>query len=59
VPRIDTSAAAERRQQKVTTLTIELSVGQLDHYSKVAAAHGVPVDQWVKQVLDTADRQTA
>lgn len=59
VPRIDTTAAAERRQQKVTTLTIELSAGQLDHYSKVAAAHGVPVDKWVTQVLETADRQTA
>lgn len=59
VPRIDTSAAAERRQQKVTTLTIELSAGQLDYYSKAAAAHGLSVDKWVSQVLEAADRQTA
>lgn len=59
VPRIDTSAAAERRQQKVTTLTIELSAGQLDYYSKAAAAHGLSVDKWVSQVLEAADRQPA
>ncbi|MEV8320778.1 LmbU family transcriptional regulator [Streptomyces sp. NPDC059900] len=59
VPRLDTSAAAERRQQKVTTLTIELSAGQLDYYSKAAAAHGLSVDAWVTRVLETADRQTA
>lgn len=59
VPRIDTSAAAERRQQKATTLTIELSAGQLDYYSKAAAAHGLTVDQWVTRLLETADRQTA
>ncbi|MFF5010830.1 LmbU family transcriptional regulator [Streptomyces phaeochromogenes] len=59
VPRIDPPAAAERRQQKVTTLTIELSADQLDHYAKVAAAHGLPVDKWVTQVLETAERQTA
>ncbi|MBM7172991.1 LmbU family transcriptional regulator [Streptomyces sp. G44] len=59
VPRAGAPAVTERRGQKVTTLTIELSVGRLDHYAKVAAAHGVPVDKWVTQVLETADRQTA
>ncbi|WP_235031719.1 LmbU family transcriptional regulator [Actinacidiphila yanglinensis] len=44
---------------QVTTLTIELSAGQLDAYAKVAAAHGLPVDKWVTQVLDAADRRTA
>ncbi|OQD51816.1 LmbU family transcriptional regulator [Streptomyces phaeoluteigriseus] len=46
--------------RKATTLTIELSAAQLDHYSQVAAAHGLPVDKWVAQVLDAADdRRTA
>lgn len=59
VPRPAEPAAAEERRQKVTTLTIELSAGQLEHYSKAAAAHGLPVDKWVTQVLETADRRTA
>lgn len=59
VPRLAESAAAEKRRQKVTTLTIELSVGQLEHLSKAAAAHGLPVDKWVTQMLETADRRTA
>ncbi|KUM93605.1 regulator [Streptomyces cellostaticus] len=59
VPQLATSAAAEKRRQKVTTLTIELSAGQLEYYSKLAAAHGLPVDKWVTQMLDTADRRTA
>ncbi|OXS33477.1 regulator [Streptomyces sp. XY006] len=44
---------------KVATLTIELSAGQLDHYSQVAAAHGLPVEQWVTRMLDAADRRTS
>lgn len=40
----------------VTTLTIELSAGQFDHYAKAAAAHGLPLDKWVTQVLEAADR---
>ncbi|MEV0414692.1 LmbU family transcriptional regulator [Streptomyces sp. NPDC050448] len=59
VPRLAESAAAEKRQQKVTKLTIELSAGQLEYFSKAAAAHGLPVDKWVTQVLETADRRTA
>ncbi|RAJ69508.1 MULTISPECIES: LmbU family transcriptional regulator [unclassified Streptomyces] len=50
---------ADQHRQQVTTLTIELSAGQLEYYSKAAAAHGLPVDQWVTQVLDTADRRSA
>lgn len=53
------STGADDSQRKVTTLTIELSACQLDSYSKVAAAHGLPVDKWVTQVLDAADRRTA
>ncbi|MFE2298927.1 LmbU family transcriptional regulator [Streptomyces sp. NPDC059445] len=54
--------AAERRQagteqrHQVTTLTIELSAEQLEHYSRAAAAHGLPVAQWVTRTLDTTDR---
>lgn len=59
VPRLAESAAAEKRRQKVTTLTIELSAGQLEHYSKAAAAHGLPVDKWVTRLLETGDRRTA
>ncbi|MGV4982305.1 LmbU family transcriptional regulator [Streptomyces sp. NPDC001709] len=55
VPRLAESAAAEKRRQKVTTLTIELSAGQLEYYSKMAAAHGLPVDKWVTRMLETAD----
>ncbi|MBW5422931.1 regulator [Streptomyces sp. BG9H] len=51
--------SADEPAPQVTTLTIELSAGQLDFYSKVAAAHGLPVDKWVTQVLDAADRRTA
>ncbi|MGW7276284.1 LmbU family transcriptional regulator [Streptomyces sp. NPDC054864] len=54
VPRLAESAAAEKRRQKVTTLTIELSAGQLEHYSQAAAAHGLPVDKWVARMLETA-----
>ncbi|MFI6084313.1 LmbU family transcriptional regulator [Streptomyces sp. NPDC051217] len=59
VPRPAESAGADKHRRKVTTLTIELSASQLDTYSKVAAAHGLPVDKWVAQVLDAADRRTA
>ncbi|KOG32646.1 LmbU family transcriptional regulator [Streptomyces resistomycificus] len=59
VPRLAEPVAADKRPQKVTTLTIELSAGQLEYYSKAAAAHGLPVDKWVTQVLETADRQSA
>jgi hypothetical protein len=54
VPRLATSGAAGKRRQKVTTLTIELSVGRLENLAKAAAAHGLPVDKWVAQVLETA-----
>lgn len=59
VPRLAEAAAAGKRRQKVTTLTIELSAGQLEHYSQAAAAHGLPVGKWVTQVLETAERRTA
>lgn len=44
---------------KVTTLTIELSAGQLEYCSKAAAAHGLPVDKWVARMLASAERQSA
>lgn len=50
---------AEKRRAEVTTLTIELSAGQLEHYSKAAAAHGLPLDKWVTEVLESADRRSA
>ncbi|MEI5102892.1 LmbU family transcriptional regulator [Streptomyces sp. PmtG] len=53
------AAAADKRQRQATTLTIELSVGQLDYYAKVAAGHGLSVDKWVTQVLDAADDRHA
>jgi hypothetical protein len=53
------AAGADEPRREATTLTIELSARQLDIYSKVAAAHGLPVDKWVTQVLDAADRRTA
>jgi len=59
VPKLAEPADADKRRRKVTTLTIELSAHQLDYYSKVAAAHGLPVDKWVTQVLDAAERRTA
>lgn len=59
VPQLAESTGAEKRQRKTTTLTIELSAYQLDCYSKVAAANGLPVEEWVTQVLDAADRRTA
>ncbi|MFI6644617.1 LmbU family transcriptional regulator [Streptomyces sp. NPDC050504] len=58
VPRLADSAAAGKRRQKVTTLTIELSTSQLEHYARAAAAHGLPVGEWVTQVLETVERQT-
>jgi hypothetical protein len=58
VPRL-AGAAADKRRQKVTTLTIELSAAQLDHYSKAAAAHGLPVAQWVARMLESADAPAA
>lgn len=42
---------------KVTTLTIELSAGQLEHCSKAAAAHGLPLDQWAARMLASATRK--
>ncbi|MET9608869.1 LmbU family transcriptional regulator [Streptomyces sp. NPDC006512] len=59
VPRLAGPAAAEKRRQKVTTLTIELSVGRLECLAETAAAHGLSVDKWVAQMLETADRKTA
>ncbi|MFE0427180.1 hypothetical protein ACFW15_33420, partial [Streptomyces sp. NPDC058953] len=52
------SGAGEHRPA-VTTLTIELSAGQLDHYAEAAAAHGLPVGQWAARVLDAARRRPA
>ncbi|MFD9904208.1 LmbU family transcriptional regulator [Streptomyces sp. NPDC059063] len=60
VPQLAEAVAADKRKRQVTTLTIELSAGQLASYAQVAAAHGLPVDKWVTQVLDAADdRRTA
>ncbi|RNL80540.1 regulator [Halostreptopolyspora alba] len=56
-PQLAESTGTDKRQRKDTTLTIELSAGQLDYYSKVAAAHGLPVDEWVTQVLDAAEQR--
>lgn len=58
VPHPAESVVADKPRRRVTTLTIELSAGQLDYYSKAAPAHGLPVDKWVTQVLDAADRRT-
>ncbi|MFF9061837.1 LmbU family transcriptional regulator [Streptomyces sp. NPDC014882] len=58
-PRPAGPAGADGRRRKVATLTIELPVGQLDRYAEVAAAHGLPVDKWVAQVLEAADRRGA
>ncbi|MEU4168951.1 LmbU family transcriptional regulator [Streptomyces sp. NPDC026665] len=62
VPTEQRLATTDQRQaptdqpQPVTTLTIELSADQLEHYSRAAAAHGLPVAQWVTRTLDTTDR---
>ncbi|MFE6194489.1 LmbU family transcriptional regulator [Streptomyces sp. NPDC057838] len=53
------AAVGDEPRREATTLTIELSAGQLDHYSKVAAAQGLPVDKWVARVLEAAERRTA
>ncbi|MGW3917098.1 LmbU family transcriptional regulator [Streptomyces sp. NPDC005070] len=64
LPRPAEPAVTERRQaatgqrRQVTTLTIELSADQLEHYSRAAAEHGLPVGQWVTRMLDTTDRHT-
>jgi hypothetical protein len=55
--RLPEQAGAEARHEKVATLTIELSTGQLDKYSKVAAEHGLPLEKWVTQILDSVDRR--
>ncbi|MFI9722852.1 LmbU family transcriptional regulator [Streptomyces sp. NPDC052396] len=59
VAQLAESAGADKRRRKVTTLTIELSAEQLEYYSTLAAAHGLPVERWVTQVLGAADRRTA
>jgi hypothetical protein len=59
VTQLPEPAGADERPRKVATLTIELSTGQLDKYSKVAAAHGLPVEKWVTRILDAADRRIA
>jgi hypothetical protein len=59
VPRLPDSAGTDSRKREVATLTIELSAGRLDHYAREAAARGLPVDKWVSQVLDAAQRRTA
>ncbi|WP_274595155.1 LmbU family transcriptional regulator [Streptomyces sp. E2N166] len=58
-PRTSAPRATAEPRGKVATLTIELSAGQLDHYSQVAAAHGLPLEQWVTRMLDAVDRRTA
>ncbi len=58
VPRTTESADAVNHRRKAT-LTLELPADRLDCYSKVAAAHGLPVDEWVTQVLDAAEQRTA
>ncbi|GIF04586.1 LmbU family transcriptional regulator [Actinoplanes siamensis] len=59
VPQLAESAGAERRRRSTTKLTIELSASRLDGYARVAAAHGLSVDEWVTRVLDAADRRVA
>ncbi|MFH7596855.1 LmbU family transcriptional regulator [Streptomyces racemochromogenes] len=59
VSRLAGPAAAAERGRQVTTLTIELSADQLEHLSKTAAAHGLPVDKWVTRLIESADRKTA
>ncbi|MFF0190328.1 LmbU family transcriptional regulator [Streptomyces sp. NPDC005244] len=51
--------AAGQGGSKVTTLTIELSAGQLEYCAKAAAAHGLPVDKWVARILESAERHSA
>lgn len=58
-PRPVEPAVTERRRQQATTLTIELSADQLEHYSRAAAEHGLTVAQWVTRMLDTPDRRTS
>ncbi|WP_432136379.1 MULTISPECIES: LmbU family transcriptional regulator [unclassified Streptomyces] len=58
-PRADGPADPGGPRAEVATLTIELSAGRLDHYARVAAAQGLPVEQWVTRMLDAADRRTA
>ncbi|MEV7869918.1 LmbU family transcriptional regulator [Streptomyces sp. NPDC088124] len=53
------SPAGEQGGSKITTLTIELSAGQLEYCTKAAAAHGLPVDKWVARMLASAARQSA
>ncbi|MEV3861607.1 LmbU family transcriptional regulator [Streptomyces sp. NPDC050095] len=64
----DDAPGGAGRQQEVArptepaqaaTLTLELSADQLDYYSKSAAAHGLPVEQWVTQVLDATGPRSA
>lgn len=59
VATLASSAGADKRRRKVTTLTIELPAQQLDYYAKVAAANGLSVDEWVTRVLAAAERRTA
>ncbi|MFC9623809.1 LmbU family transcriptional regulator [Streptomyces sp. NPDC056930] len=53
------SPAGGQGGSKITTLTIELSAGQLEYCSKAAAAHGLPLDKWVARMLASAERQSA
>lgn len=59
VPRAAATTAVEERRRKTTTLTIELPADQWEHLSTTAAAHGLPVDEWVARLLDTTERKTA
>ncbi|MFD1925740.1 LmbU family transcriptional regulator [Streptomyces beijiangensis] len=56
-PRPAGTAAVGEGPRKVTTLTIELSAGRLESYAETAAAHGLSLDQWVAQALETVGRQ--
>ncbi|NGO74469.1 regulator [Streptomyces sp. YC504] len=46
-------APAPAEQEPAAQITVELSARQLEHCSKAAAAHGLPLDKWVAQVLET------
>ncbi|MBQ1023757.1 LmbU family transcriptional regulator [Micromonospora sp. C95] len=59
VAQLAAAVDAEQRQASTTKITIELSANQLDCYSKLAAARGLSVDEWVTRVLDAVDRRVA
>lgn len=52
-------AGAGQLRRPTAKLTIELPASRLDGYAKVAATHGLSVDEWITRVLDAADRRAA